>query len=29
LCPFIAKYIDRHPEYGDMVDHELMASLEG
>jgi predicted GNAT family acetyltransferase len=29
LCPFIASYIDRHPEYADLVDHELMAQLEG
>jgi len=29
LCPFIAQYLERHPEYGDLVDHELMASLEG
>ena len=29
LCPFIAQYIERHREYADLVDHELMASLEG
>ena len=29
LCPFIAQYIERHPEYGDLVDHDLMASLDG
>ena len=29
LCPFFAKYIERHPEYADLVDHELMAQLEG
>ena len=25
LCPFIASYIERHPEYDDVVDHELLA----
>ena len=29
LCPFIASYIERHPEYDDLVDHELMASFDG
>jgi predicted GNAT family acetyltransferase len=29
LCPFIAQYIERHREYADLVDDELMASLEG
>jgi predicted GNAT family acetyltransferase len=29
LCPFIAQYIERHREYADLVDHVLMASLEG
>ncbi|MEO5840903.1 MAG: GNAT family N-acetyltransferase [Acidimicrobiales bacterium] len=29
LCAFIVKYIDRHAEYGELVDHELMAQLEG
>jgi uncharacterized protein len=29
LCPFIANYVERHPEYADLVDHELMAQLEG
>ena len=29
LCPFIASYVERHPEYADLVDHELMAQLEG
>ena len=28
LCPFIAQYIDRHPEYTDLVDHDLMARLD-
>jgi predicted GNAT family acetyltransferase len=29
LCPFIASYVERHPEYADLIDHELMAQLEG
>ena len=29
LCPFIAKFIERNPEYDDIVDHELVAHLEG
>lgn len=28
LCPFIARWIDNHPDYGDLVDHELMARIE-
>jgi predicted GNAT family acetyltransferase len=27
LCPFAAAYIDKHPEYADLVDHESMAIL--
>ena len=27
LCPFIARYIERHPDYADLVDHQLMAAL--
>ncbi len=27
LCPFIARYIDRHTEYADLVDHEMLAEL--
>ena len=27
LCPFAAAYIDKHPEYDDLVDHESMAVL--
>ena len=23
-CAFVRGYIDRHPEYGDLVDHELL-----
>ena len=28
LCPFIERYIQRHPEYDDLVDHEALAALE-
>ncbi|MET0144680.1 MAG: GNAT family N-acetyltransferase [Ilumatobacteraceae bacterium] len=28
LCPFIRRYIDRHPEYGDLVDHDLLARID-
>ena len=27
LCRFVAAYIARHPEYDDLVDHDLLASL--
>jgi uncharacterized protein len=27
VCPFIAAYVDRHPAYADLVDHELTARL--
>ncbi len=26
LCPFIAGYIERHDEYADLVDHEMLAT---
>src|SRR6476469_6234967 len=29
LCPFIAAYLGRHPEYQDLVDHELLARIDG
>ena len=29
LCPFIEHFIERHPQYADLVDHELMKQLEG
>ena len=29
LCSFVAKFVERHPEYADIVDHELMAQLDG
>lgn len=28
LCSFIAGYIDRHDEYADLVDHEMMATID-
>jgi predicted GNAT family acetyltransferase len=28
LCPFVAEYIERHPEYDELVDHECLAYLE-
>ena len=28
LCPFIVSYIDRHPEYDELVDHECLEYLE-
>lgn len=28
LCPLFAAYIERHPEYEDLVDHEIMARVE-
>ena len=28
LCPLFAAYIERHPEYDDLVDHEIMARVE-
>ena len=27
LCPYAAAYIDKHPEYDDLVDHEAMSVL--
>ena len=27
LCPFIAAYIERHEEYADLVDRDLMERL--
>ena len=29
LCPFIAAYVAAHPEYGDLVDHDLLARIDG
>ncbi|MGH9270143.1 MAG: GNAT family N-acetyltransferase [Ilumatobacteraceae bacterium] len=28
LCPFIAAFIDRHDEYADLVDEDLLARLD-
>jgi predicted GNAT family acetyltransferase len=27
ICPFVEGYIERHPEYDDLVDHELFERL--
>jgi predicted GNAT family acetyltransferase len=27
ICPFVEAYIERHPEYDDLVDHELFERL--
>ena len=29
LCPFMRGYIDRHPDYADVVDKEMLASIDG
>ena len=29
VCPFIRRYIDRHPEYLELVDQELLARIDG
>ncbi len=29
LCPFIRAYIDRHPEFADLVDHDMLARIDG
>lgn len=29
LCPFVRAWIKRHPEYDSLVDHELLATIEG
>ena len=29
LCPFVAGWIERHPEYDDLVDHARLAALTG
>jgi predicted GNAT family acetyltransferase len=28
LCPFFASYIKRHPEYEDLVDHEMTMEFK-
>ena len=27
VCPFVERYIEQHPEYDDMVDHDLFDAL--
>jgi predicted GNAT family acetyltransferase len=27
VCPFVERYIGRHPEYDDLVDHEMFDAL--
>lgn len=27
LCPFIARYVERHPEYAELVDSEMLAEV--
>ena len=27
VCPFIERFIQRHPEYDDLVDHEMFDAL--
>ncbi len=29
LCPFMRGYIDRHPDYTDLVDKEMLARIDG
>jgi len=29
LCPFVRSYIDRHPEYGELVDHAMLDIIDG
>lgn len=28
ICPFFAAYIKRHPEYDDIVDHDILRRIE-
>jgi predicted GNAT family acetyltransferase len=28
LCPFIARFIERHPEYADLVDHGVLGAFD-
>ena len=28
LCPFVAAWIERHPDYDDLVDHALLQHIE-
>jgi predicted GNAT family acetyltransferase len=27
ICPFVEGYVERHPEYDDLVDHEMFDKL--
>ena len=27
VCPFVERFIERHPEYDDLVDHEIFDAL--
>jgi uncharacterized protein len=29
LCPFVRAYLDRHPELADVVDAEMLATIDG
>jgi predicted GNAT family acetyltransferase len=29
LCPFIRGFVERHPEYADVVDAEMLATIDG
>ena len=29
MCPFIRSYIDRHPETADLVDRDMLATIDG
>jgi hypothetical protein len=29
LCPFVRGYIERHPEYADVVDEAMLATIDG
>ncbi|MFV0308581.1 MAG: GNAT family N-acetyltransferase [Desertimonas sp.] len=28
LCPFVRAYVDRHPEYMDLVDHDILHRID-
>ena len=28
LCPFVRSWLERHPEYADLVDQEMLTELE-
>jgi uncharacterized protein len=29
LCPFVRGYVERHPEYADVVDAAMLATIDG